>query len=1628
MANQVPCPAGAYSSAWGATSASTCQPCQAAPGSACAPGSSSAAGSLCLPTFFCPGQASPALPCPVPERCPVPGLSLPLAGLPAWSASTLAGSGWAGSANGQGQAASFSGLGFSAVDPNPASGDLYFTEPLMHTVRRCSPTGAVSAVAGLAGSAGYVNGAASKSRFSAPAGLVVVPGTGAVIVSDQGNHVLRMIVGGMVSTLAGVPGECSNEGGNATFLGGLCSPGALALSAAGYLYVADASSPGGSKFRIRQVDPATGNITFLAGTSSLFDWPEGGPSGPKPLGVGGGRSFNTIVSMAAHPVSAVLYIVNIGTWSSSWLIVVRLGDEALGGAVGGSLTVPWGGGCASYDGANPRYCIMTAVAVNPVTWELYVSADANDHQVRIIQSASGSGTLITSGGITTTIAGAGWGGYVDGQQARFSTPLGLAVSPLGHSVYVLDRGNQRIRLLAQVDCGQGMYCPTALTPSPCPPGRWCNGTAAAYPCPAGTASSAMYAINASVCAVCPAGTYCASGSAFPARCPPGRYQPAPGAISAAACLPCTAAPGYGCAAGGTSAAGVLCPLGSTCTGGAAPPAMCDCPGMCNTTGLVTEPFGWTVWGITTLAGSTAGTAGYANSANPLAAMFHVPLDVSIDAFNNNTLYVTDYNSFVVRAIAPSGAVSTHLGRAGIGGWQDGFGSLSLFNSPRGVAVAGFNGSLLVTDGDAGWNSFFRLASPNRTVTTLAPARRRSPFIAPGTPSAVNFNSLLKVALSLDNTAYVTSGVDTGGGCVSKVAPDGSTTTLTCGLSVPNGVAVDAAGAVFVSDQYRQRVYSVSPAGVLALVAGNGLCKWADGTGASASFCTPIGIASNSNGVLFVADQGTNVIRRVTYGGVVTAILGGGGPAPFDGLSRFASLKNPQGIAVRGDGALVIVDTGNHNVRLGQCMLCPEGYFCYLQVAAVCPAGYFCPSNSSEPTLCPPLTSSSAGAGGASDCAACPLGHYCTPGGIGPVPCPAGTWGSTATLTNAASSGPCSAAAGHACGGGSTSPAGEPCPPYFYCPGGASPPLTCSCPGVCASGGLASEPPAAWVWTTALVAGGSGAGYLEGAGTGAVFNTPYGISMNGSTGPLFVTETGNHNLRTVSLAGVTALLTGSTSGWRADGWGTASSFNQPRQVAFDPLSGNIFVADFVNSLVRLVNPVTRMMSTLAGSGAAIYVGGKGALAAFKNPSGIALTPEGLVIVADTGNHMLRLVTQAGVVSPYVGSLVQAAGWVDGASLLAGVLLCSPTHLAVNRVTSDLFFIDQTSNNKWVIRKLSAGGVVSTVAGSVAGYLDSATPSLAQFNNLAGIAVVGADGRLVVSDALNNVLRLVSPAGAVSTLLGSGINTYMEGIGSLYTKLILPGGLVQGTNGALYWLENHRVRKATCDYCPAGGFCADGAFIVCPAGNYCPANSTAPTPCPPSTYGPSYGAATVGQCQNCTPGFACSGVAVPLVAAATGLAVPPGPLGSGTYVPPQGGCTLQLAVQGGGGGGAAISRGGDAALLFVSFFANDTQGNLSVAVGGRGLYGTPSSGGGASGVRLGEAILAVAGGGGGAGMGNGCLFAGNGGGAGVPGGSGGNGANTDGAAVGGCGGTQTAGGCSGNSSYSFAGIPAEGGQLL
>lgn len=323
-----------------------------------------------------------------------------------------------------------------------------------------------------------------------------------------------------------------------------------------------------------------------------------------------------------------------------------------------------------------------------------------------------------------------------------------------------------------------------------------------------------------------------------------------------------------------------------------------------------------------------------------------------------------------------------------------------------------------------------------------------------------------------------------------------------------------------------------------------------------------------------------------------------------------------------------------------------------------------------------------------------------------------------------------------------------------CGGGAA--QTASAPTSSAAVETAPEPPPAPA-VVSVFAGSLLPGYGDGERAAAQFVKPCGMCTDGD-GLLVVDSYGNL-LRRIE-GGLVSTIAGSAdvtdrSGYPMRGYlngaATFSMLNRPRFAAVS-IEGAVVFSDSGNNMVRVVDGGNVYL--LAGTQEAGYRDGDYREAAFNTPSGVVIGFDGSVLVADTLNHCIRVISKDGIVSTLAGNPLEV-GFRDGP--IEQALFCEPNDIALG-ADGALYVVDKGNQR---IRKIY-DGVVSTVAGSgtetdettgyiIGGHTDGAG---GQARLLYPTGLFVSDGGVIyVADTGNNCIRAISPDGKVVTVAGS-----------------------------------------------------------------------------------------------------------------------------------------------------------------------------------------------------------------------------------------------------------------------------------
>ena len=589
----------------------------------------------------------------------------------------------------------------------------------------------------------------------------------------------------------------------------------------------------------------------------------------------------------------------------------------------------------------------------------------------------------------------------------------------------------------------------------------------------------------------------------------------------------------------------------------------------------------------------------------------------------------------------------------------------------------------------------------------------------GNPTVIRVDAANATTPSNARAIEIVAGTGTTG-----VTGDGGPATAAL-LQTPIGIALDPRGNVYISQAVPNNVRLVTiPPGattgnISVYVGASGSSSAGSngdgGPATSAQLFTPQHIAVDASGNLYIADQKNHRIRMVTpvsAGSIISTVAGTGSPANTASgtVSTASALNNPRSVDLSASGDLIISDGFNSEIKV----VAPP---VNIAATAVGTSATFTASARINSTLT--LGPYAVTAGYPAFASGAVTG--CTPGGavaantictvpITFTPATAGLIGAPLQLSDST---------------GRT----------FLLPlvGLGAAPVASILPGVVA--------PVAGT-------GVAGNGGDNAAATAALLNNPTRVAVDGM-GNYFIVDSANNEVREVAIdSGVITRIAGTgVAGFSGDGAAaTAATLNGPTAVAVDG-AGNLFISDTNNNRIRLVS--NGVISTFAGTGAAGLSGdgGLAAQATLNAPKGLALTPSGVLFVADSGNNAVRAI---GVRSNAINTIAGAsgiAGYKGDSAESALALLDAPSGVAVDN--GGVVYIADSGNN--VIRRVGSG-IITTLAGAgTSGFADGGATA-AQFTNPTGLAVDSA-ANVYVADTGNNAIRRIA-AGQVVTIAGIG----------------------------------------------------------------------------------------------------------------------------------------------------------------------------------------------------------------------------------------------------------------------------------
>ncbi len=782
--------------------------------------------------------------------------------------------------------------------------------------------------------------------------------------------------------------------------------------------------------------------------------------------------------------------------------------------------------------------------------------------------------------------------------------------------------------------------------------------------------------------------------------------------------------------------------------------------------------------IYTLAGN--GSSGYTGDGGP-ATLANLNGAASSVRDRSGNLYIADSNNNVIRKVSAGTGLITTFAGTGVSGYSgdNGPATNALFNYPYGLSIDSA-GDLYVAD--EGNSAIRMIAAATGVITTVA---------GNGTPG---------------------------------FAGDGGL-AASSQLSYPLGTAVDSSGNLYIADSENSRIREVAAkTGIITTVAGSGQFGYAGdgGPATAAELEDPWGVAVDSSGNLYIADTDNNVIRKVTASTGVITTVAGSHPNPYDnyggysgdgGPATSALLYFPEDVAVDTSGNLFIADTYNQVIRevtasngiintivgagpasacggfagdggpaFGAALCYPSGVFVGGADNLYIADGGWSRVREANAAALPPT------AAAAAPTITVGTGTYASPQTVTISDATPGasiyitTNGIPASTVSWGYNGPINVS------GNATIQAIAVAPGYLN-----------SSPASAAY--TITSPPAKVIYT---IAGTGTSGFAGGGGpaTSAQIGNITALTVDGA-GDLFLADTTNNVVWEVAAAtGSIAIVAGNgTPGFSGDGGlATSAQLNYPNGVAVDG-SGNVYISDTFNNVVREVSASTGLIKTVAGMpgqfGFPGHTGNGGpATAAYLSiPQGLALDSSGNLYIADSGDNAVRVISAAtGIITSFAGNGNYGFSGEGGPATSAS--LSSPNALAFD-ASGNLYIGGETIGRVCEVAK--ATGILTTVAGTGNPYGSSGDggPATSAEVNPVGLAV-DTTGNLYIANGSASVRKVSASTGIITKFAGNGYPGYFgDGGSATIAQLQVPQGIAFDASGNLYIADsgNFRIREVS-----------------------------------------------------------------------------------------------------------------------------------------------------------------------------------------------------------------------------------------
>lgn len=1335
-------------------------------------------------------------------------------------------------------------------------GNIYFTEQSSNLVRKLTPSGYISTIAGFGNVAyGLIDGFGSNARFQNPTGITIDSLGANLYVVDTWNHAIRRInLSTMyVSTLAGGGlGSADGFGKKATLSG----PFGVNIDQAGAnLYITP------SQRVLRRYNFSASTLYSMAGAVSNAATPSNGFLS----NVGFAGIFNAVPDAGGNVYVSDSYGWRLRYVTSNGITTTVVGCNGTGFVDGPGATAQ----------VLPQYSIMDSTYTN-----IYI-ADSGNHRIRKYNIATSTVTTVVGNGNAASIDGLGGG-------TRYSNPSGIVIDSANANLYIGDSGNNRIRKL-------NLATSTVTTYAGNGTGNAIDGIStntATLTTPESISIDStgnLYFVdrnNHRVRKVNTIGTVVSiAGSPNTSGNSDGISAGALFTYPSGVCIDSTATNAYmtdfnnHCIRRIVLATGQVVKLaGSGASGsndavGAA--ATFNSPyGICidntNTNLYVCDSGNNKIRqiviatsNVTTLAGSGTGTFADGTGA---AASFFTPRQV---CFNGGNIYIADSANNRIRKVVVASGVTTTIGGSGTAVTTDGVGALAAFFTPYGISIDSTATNLYVTDYGSHCVRQIRLSDSN--VITISGSNTSSGYRDGIGAAGASLYGPTSIGIDSTNTnLYFTEGnpsnrvrrVNLTTNIVSTIAGSGTGSAVDgVGTSAsffnPNGIAVDTLGNLWVSEISSYLIRRITLATTyVSTIAGSG-SNTVDAIGINAAFKRPWGLCIDPTGAnLFIAEYDGGRIRRLNIATTeVTTLIGTTVGFDIDGHVNGPTFNYPEGIAIDSTNSnLYVSDTVNNKIRVINLNT--------TYVSTVCGTGgagngdgvgiaatlnrpgamrfdtmsnlYFVENNGyriKKLTLATTYVSTCAGTGssavtdGNGTAAA-----FATLGAI--------TFDSNASTMYIADQhrirfmNMSTMTVSTLAGGGAS---------YLDNVSGSGAQFSNNFPGTpCVDSNntlFATE----FSRVTMTLSNGR----VSTLATPGITNIT-GIALDTTHSTLFIADAGATRIWAMNLSTVTLSLKAGGGTVSGDGWALAASVNYPRGIACD-LNNNVYFGEGNNNVIRRITPDGRLITVAGnGRGGTVINGFMGAR--FVNPSGITLDSTGCnAFIADGGGggsrirrfnlttfntstiagsgsnastdgsnifasllntqgiardasdncyigeqFRIRSITPSGFVSTLIGS--NSSGVNDGIYTSVRMSSAIPQMALAG---SELYFCDQGNNR---VRRVNVTtGQTVTIGGNGTATSTDGTWGGTRFSNPQATCLDPTKAFLFIADSGNHVIRRTTLAtGLTETYAGSGTSGFLDG-NSYTAQFNNPMGIWMDSTGILYVSDtaNNRIRKITAD---------------------------------------------------------------------------------------------------------------------------------------------------------------------------------------------------------------------------------------